>query len=161
MVVLGAPDQAAGHPQAPNLCIADNIPLARYLLDGYLSKFPTFRGRAALNAMPILALDSAETLGDFDGAYAEVVRGEGVELRMTWRQIGAPFAVEVTPEQSATGAHDMYSLFMEAGEAEIVVNGQPLSGRVVTRPFFGTTMSTAFLAFSETWVAPNAATTDH
>ena len=154
MVVLGAPDQAAGYPEAPNLCLADNRPLMDYLLDGFLSRFPTFRGRPGLEAMAILPLQSAETLGDFESAYSEVAKGAEVSLRMTWRRIGKPFAVEVAPDQCATGAHDMYSLFMEAGDAEIAINDVPLSGQVVSRPFFGTTMSTAFLAFSETWVAP-------
>ena len=31
---------------------------------------------------------------------------------------------------------------------------RPLEGAVVDRQFFGRTMSTAFLAFSETWVTP-------
>ena len=63
-------------------------------------------------------------------------------------------AVEVTPENSATGKHDMYSLFFEARQAKIEVNGVRLSGNVSTRQFFGKTMSTAFLAFSETWAKP-------
>jgi hypothetical protein len=35
-----------------------------------------------------------------------------------------------------------------------VINGAPLPGQIADRQFFGRTMSTAFLAFSETWVTP-------
>ena len=154
MVVLAEPDRGEGYPAAGNVCITDNPAMMGYLIDGFLSKFPTFRGRAGLAAMARLPLEGAETLGSFDDAYSEGVRSGDLTLRMTWRRIGAPFAVEVTPAQSATGAHDMYSLFMEARDATIAVNETPLAGRVFTRPFFGTTMSTAFLAFSETWVLP-------
>jgi len=48
----------------------------------------------------------------------------------------------------------MYSVFLEAKSASITVNGSRLPGTVQSRQFFGRTMSTAFLAFSETWVTP-------
>ena len=47
----------------------------------------------------------------------------------------------------------MYSLFVEAGSAEIVVNGRVLKGNIYPRQFFGRPMSSAFLAFSETWLS--------
>jgi hypothetical protein len=62
--------------------------------------------------------------------------------------------VEVTQENSATQEHEMYSVFLEARAAEVTLNGTPLAGAVAKRQFFGRTMSTAFLAFSETWVTP-------
>ena len=74
---------------------------------------------------------------------------------MIWRDMGPPLPVEVTVENSATQEHEMYSVFLEAKAAEIVVNGTPLPGKVQDRQFFGRTMSTAFLAFSETWVTPD------
>ena len=154
MVVLGEPDRAAGWPDAPNACITDNRPMLDYLVDGFLSNFPTFRGRPGLAAMSVLPLDAAETVGSTDDAFSEILRSGGLSLRMTWREIGPAFAVEVGPDQSATGRHDMYSLFMEAREAEIAVNDAALTGGVFTRPFFGIAMSTAFLALSETWVTP-------
>jgi hypothetical protein len=104
--------------------------------------------------MTTLDLEGHETRGSLETAYSEVVTGGGVKLEMTWRQIGKPFGVEVGPENAPTGAHDMYNLFFEAREASITVDGQALAGRAVDRLFFGRTMSTAFLALSETWVTP-------
>jgi len=46
----------------------------------------------------------------------------------------------------------MYSPFLEANDALVTVNGRPLEGGVVERDFAGTRKSTAFLAFSETWI---------
>jgi hypothetical protein len=46
---------------------------------------------------------------------------------------------------------------VEAKRASILVDGKPLPGKVVPRDFLGRRMSTAFLAFSETWVNPPAA----
>ena len=77
-----------------------------------------------------------------------------MKLELIWREMGEPLPVEVTAENSATKLHEMYSVFLEAKEAQVIVNGTPLSGRVAKRQFFGREMSTAFLAFSETWIIP-------
>lgn len=156
MLALGEPDEAKGYPEAPNLCITDNAPLLRYLIEGYVSKFPTFRGRAGLAAMPVLPLTAVLREGSYDSTYSETMKSEAASLTMTWREFGPPFAVEVAPDQSATGQHDMYSLFMEAGAGSIAVDGRTLPGQTIKRPFFGTMMSSAFMAISETWVTPNA-----
>lgn len=157
ILVLDQPDGGAGYPHANNLCITDNEPMMRYLVADYARHFPAFRDRSGLRAVTYLPLESSETLGDFRGEYSEVVHGGGVSLRMTWRQIGQPVAIEVTPEHAVTGAHDMYNVFIPAGQAEIAINGQLLSGSVISRPLFGQTMKSAFLAFSETWVTPPSA----
>ncbi len=154
MIVLERPDEAAGHPQAANLCLTDNQRLSRYLVEEFMSRFPSFRDRAGLGAMTWLGLDTVVTGGDMKHHYSETACGGGVETAMTWKRLGEPFAVEVTPAQSATGAHDMYSVFFEAADAEVRVDGRRLGGKVVSRQFFGRTMSTAFLAVSETWVTP-------
>jgi hypothetical protein len=51
----------------------------------------------------------------------------------------------------------MYSLFIDSSEATVTVNGRPLAGRVAVRDFADTKKSTAFLAFSESWMDVTAA----
>ena len=117
---------------------------------------PTFIGKPGLDAMTWLDCDSvAKSPGDLKERYAETLRGSGVTVEMIWSQMGPPLPVEVTKENSATKAHEMYSVFLEAATAEIRINGTSLPGQVAERQFFGRTMSTAFLAFSETWVTPS------
>ena len=87
-------------------------------------------------------------------SFSEELVSEAIRLQMTWKGIKAPMAVEVGPDASATKAHDMYAVFAEATDASITINGTNLPGEVATRQFFGQTMSTAFLALSETWVSP-------
>lgn len=154
MIVLGDPDVAGGFPEARNACITDNEEMTRYLIRDYLSKFPSFRGQAGLEAMSWHALDRVERSGDMKASWTETAHAEGLALSMTWRTLGEPFPVEVAPENCATGAHDMYSVFFEAADAGITINDQPLDGKVTDRLFFGRQMSTAFLAVSETWVTP-------
>lgn len=154
-VVLGAPDQAAGWPEAPNLIMTDNQRMMRWVIDGWLSKFPTFVGRRGLDAMTWLDCDSVVTAPtDLKTRYSETLRGQGVTVELIWETLGAPLPVEVTAENSATKTHEMYSVFQEAKSARIKLNGTALPGAVADRQFFGRTMSTAFLAFSETWVTP-------
>ena len=156
MLILGAPDEAKGYPDATNLCFTDNEPLTHYLMNGFVSKFPTFKGRAGLQAATWISSAAFDKSGDLKATYTETAQGENVSASMTWRDMNPPFAVEVTPEHAVTGAHDMYSVFLEAKDAAISVNGAELSGRVADRVLFGKTISTAFLAFAETWVTPAA-----
>ncbi len=154
-IVLGAPEDARGWPDVPNLIMTDNQRMMRWIVDGWVRKMPTFIGKAGLDSMRWLDCDAVEKRpGDLKSRYSETLRGSGVTLEMVWRDMGAPIPVEVGVENSATKEHEMFSVFLEAGAAEVIINGTPLPGTVAERQFFGRRMSTAFLAFSETWVTP-------
>ena len=155
-IVLGAPDADKGWPHETNFILTDNMRMMRWIVDGWVCKMPTFIGKAGLQNMRWLHLDSVhKTAGDLKTEYRETLRGSGVTLEMIWQDMGEPIPVEVTVENSATKEHEMYSVFLEAKEAKVCVNGTTLPGTVQNRQFFGRTMSTAFLAFSETWVTPD------
>lgn len=153
-IVLGAPTVAAGHPRAPNLCISNNEPLMRWLVDNFVSRFGSFRDAAGLSAMSHHAADAFETSGDGRSFHQETVRGKGIAIALRWEGLKHPFAVDVPPAMSATGGHQMYSVFVEAANGSISLNGSLLPGRVIQRDFLDRRMSTAFLAFSETWITP-------
>ena len=154
-IVLAAPDEARGWPEATNFIITDNQRLMRWIVEAWVAKMPTFIGKAGLGAMTWLNLESVhKNPGDLKSEYRETLRGSGVTLEMIWQDMGPPIPIEVTKENSVTKAHEMYSVFLEAKSAQIVINGTALPGSVQSRQFFDRTMSTAFLAFSETWVTP-------
>lgn len=154
VVVLSAPDNAAG-PEAGNFVIADNEKLARWLVSDFVSHFGAFKDKPALKSLGYLKLDRAETRGDIKSSWVESVSGGGHKVEMTWSQLGQPVCVDVPPSLSATGKHQMYSLFVNAGSAVLAVDGRNLPGGVHARPFFGRNDGrTAFLAFSETWLDP-------
>ena len=71
---------------------------------------------------------------------------------MTWKEIGEPYAFDMPASKGPTKRHQMYSLFLDSPDAEIAVNGARLRGHVVERDFADTRKSTAFLAFSESWM---------
>jgi hypothetical protein len=87
-------------------------------------------------------------------SWHETVSASNVQIKMEWKNLATPMAVEVGPENCVTKLHDMYSVFFEAKDAVIYVNQTRLKGVVTDRQFFGRTMSTAFLAVAETWVTP-------
>jgi hypothetical protein len=91
--------------------------------------------------------------GDAIASYTESFRRPGgAEVALTWDKLGEPFLVEFSKDKSATGAHEMFSLFIPAAEARVSFDGEAVGGKPVPRDVHGKASSSAFLAFSETWV---------
>ena len=137
---------------AVNACFTDNEPLARYLLEGFVSKFGAWQGNPNLARLPIRPAESFTHSGDHMSAWTERVTGPEVDVTLTWRDFDAPFMVEYLKEQSARGPHEMFAPLVPGRQAEVVVNGVRGRGVPGPRDMAGKQSSTAFLAFSETWV---------
>ena len=135
-----------------NICVTDNEPLARWLAANYVAHFAAFRGLPGLASMVYQKLDSVETSGDPARIYAETVRAGDNTYALTWSGLGAPFCFVNPPDQSATGAHYMPSVFVGCLDASVQVNGKRLPGAPVAREVAGRKITTAMLAFSETWI---------
>lgn len=157
VLVLDEPNVEAGLPQVRNFCISDNDKLARWLVDEFFSRFMSFRVSPGVRALTYLPLVTCERAGDTRSRYQEIVRSADLEVVMTWDGLSAPYAVDMPPEKGPTKAHEMYSVFLDATEASVTVNGRPLRGRVTERDFADTRRSTAFLAFSESWMRSGTA----
>ena len=69
---------------------------------------------------------------------------------MSLEDLGQPFMVKLPPQQSATGHHELWSLFVESGRAAAPGS---MGGSFAVVPFAGRKSSTAFLAFSEKFCA--------
>ncbi len=152
-VVLEAP-YVEQPGDATRLCLTDNEPLARYLLDGFVRRFPLFRpAGAALDAVELVS--GATFAKEGDGASWQAERASapgGRSATLRWEQLGAPFAVVVPPEDSATGAHEMLSVFRPAGSAVVELDGRRCAGATVERDFLDGPAQSAALALSETWI---------
>lgn len=153
VLLLDEPNMERGLPEAVNVCISDNDELARYLVAEFFSNFASFRVSPGLKAITYLPLTEVYREGDTRSTYTEVVKSADLDVRMTWKQLGQPYAVDMPPEKGPTKKHEMYSLFLDAADALVTINGRPLKGGVVERDFADTRKSTAFLAFSESWMA--------
>ena len=117
-----------------------------------MSKFGAYKGLIGLKNLIYRQLNSVEASGDPSSTYSERVTAGDLDVRLTWSGLGEPFCFALPPDKSATGKHHMPSLFVGCDNATIAVNGRTLSGRPVPREIAGRTITTAMLAFSETWI---------
>jgi hypothetical protein len=145
----------SGSDERPNACYTDNEPLARYLEKGFISFFGAFKGNANLGRVQYRAADRFCHEGSHATAWREIVTGPGVHLELEWSELYDTFQLDVPPEGSATGQHRMFSTFVSARGASLRVNGQVAAGRPFPRNAHGRESSSAFLAFSETWLKPD------
>jgi len=152
LVLLQSPQEANPPAERANLCLTDNDALARYLVAGFVSQFGAFKGLPGLAGMSYKKLDSVQASGDPASSYSETVQAGDQTVRLTWSGLGKPFCFALPPDKSATGRHTMPSLFVGCSDATITVNGRTLPGKPVPREIAGHTISTAMLAFSETWL---------
>jgi hypothetical protein len=147
-----SPQEEAPPADRANVCFTDNEPLARWLVADYVSHFGAWRGLAGLKGLQYRRLDSVRTSGDAITTYSETVRAGDTTVALTWSGLGTPFCFSLTPATSATGAHHMPSLFVGCGSASVTVNGRVRPGAPIPRDIAGQRISTAMLAFSETWI---------
>ena len=152
LVLLQSPQDANPPAERGNFCFHDNEALARYLVADFVSHFGAFKGQAGLGGLVHRRLDSVEASGDPASSYGETVKAGDLTVRLVWSGLGKPFCFALPPDRSATGKHHMPSLFVGCQEATVTVNGRPLSGKPVPREIAGHTITTAMLAFSETWI---------
>ena len=137
---------------AGNFCLTDNEPLARWLVRDYVSHFGAWRGLAGLQNLNYRPLDHVAAGGDTVSHYSETLTAPGLDITLEWKGLGKPFCFALAPAQSATGQHHMPSLFVGCESATVTVNGVPRPGAPIAREIVGQHISTAMLAFSETWL---------
>jgi hypothetical protein len=152
LVLLMSPQDGNPAGDQVNVCLTDNEPLARWLVSDFVSHFGAWRGLPGLNALQYRQLDSVSAAGDATTAYAETVQAGDLEVRLEWSGLGRPFCFALAPEQSATGRHHMPTVFVGCDAATVTVNGERRPGSPVPREIAGHRISTAMLAFSETWI---------
>jgi hypothetical protein len=151
LVMIQDPSSGAGTAERPNLCLTDNERLARWLVSDFAAHFAAFKGLPALGAMSYRAILGCHR-GGHGESYAETVQAEGLEVRLSWEGVGEIFALKLPPEKSATGKHTMLSVFAGAKDGVATVNGRRLPGHAVPREMAGRQITTAFLAFAESWI---------
>lgn len=152
LTVLENPASDPARKDAVNVCLTDNEPMARWLVAEFMGNYGAFKNRKAVAEMAYRPIEKAWRAGDGHDVYAERVLGSGLDVTLSWEKLGPAFAVEMPAEKTATGRHEMFCVMRDAAAAQCIVNGRRLAGQPVPRDFAGTQSSTAFLAFSETWV---------
>jgi len=138
-----------------NVCLHDNEALARWLVVDFARHFPQFESSPEMDRLDYAKLDAHLSDGDARNGIRERFRAPGFEVELCWAPAGDAFFVVLPAERSATGRHEMYSLFFDVREASAFLDGRRLPGVVTERKLHGRSAPTSFLALSETWVNPN------
>lgn len=149
LVLLQAPQDGSS---AGNVCYHDNEKLARYLVSDFVANFGAYKGLPGLKGLTYRKLDSVAAAGDPGSTYSEIVKAGSETIELKWTGLGKPFCFALPPDKSATGKHYMPSLFVGCADASVTINGKKLPGKPVPREIAGHSISTAMLAFSETWI---------
>lgn len=152
LMLMMSPQEANPPRERGNFCFSDNEKLARWLVSDFVSHFGAWKDTPGLKNLAYLPLDRVETSGDPATAYTETIKSSDMSVTLTWRQLGKPFCFALPPDKSATGKHWMPSTFVPSTDATITVNGRVLPGKPAPREMAGQQITTAFLAFSETWI---------
>ena len=155
LLLYGTPNAEQGSAEAPNIIISDNAELSDYLLENFIGRLAAFREAPAFNGLKHLLAQSIQTDGDpMSHRYSETIAGEGYSVQLVWEDLRHPRALELMPHQVGSGIHTMYTVLVPAQQAQIIVNGKSLPGKLGKRVQAGFETTTAFLYFSETWIIP-------
>lgn len=129
------------------IALVDNRKLFEFLTKEVLGSYDT--SYAARPFTPVTATFSKS--GDLAKEWKEVCRSDTYTIELVWRDFYEPFQLD-TPTGGQRNPFGITSLFIPAKAAQVLVNGKPLAGNVYPQKRGPAESSTAFLAFSETWV---------
>ena len=151
LLLLEEPNHAMSLPDIHNVSVTDNEPLGRQLVENFCKHVGPFRNCRAFDALIWSHLDSVEEKGG-ENEFRVDIRSGSNKYVLNWAELGAPFAVNVSPDISPTGRHEMFGCFVESKDSWIAINNRRLNGRPFPRESMGRKISSAFLAYSEIWV---------
>jgi len=89
--------------------------------------------------------------GDAIKERKETCQGDRYTVELTWRDFYEPFQLD-TPVGGQRNPFGVTSFFIPARTAEVTVNGKKSAGNVYPQKRGPAQSSTAFLAFSESWI---------
>ena len=143
-------DPNAADPR--NACYTDNPALANWLLDWYLRGSPIYSDLQGLNDLPFVPAGGFTFVDELPRRWTETVRAGDVAIRAVWNDLAAPFQVERHGPTGEPGAMDVFSVLLSASDASLDINGQEVPGVVFPRQVGRQPITSAFLAFAESWV---------
>ncbi|MCB9139135.1 MAG: hypothetical protein H6642_12375 [Caldilineaceae bacterium] len=140
---------AVGMADLPSFAVfADNAALGRMVMTRFNQYFTGYKDLGLADAAP----QQARFLQQFDGPRLHRVTcaADGLSIEIVWRDV-LDAALEHFDNQSGAARFDAVTVICPCRAGTITVNGVPLPGEV--RLPEGEKTSSAFLAFSETWIA--------
>lgn len=142
-------DPAAGAPDLPEAALySDNAAMGRMVAERFNQYFAGFE-RLGLPDMPIQPARFAQ-LGEGRRQHRITCAAGPRSIELRWTEV-FDAALEIFDNRSGPEPYDVSAVICPCRDAAIIVDGARLRGEV--RVPDGPSASSAFLAFSETWVA--------
>jgi hypothetical protein len=140
---------AVGAPGLPPIAVyADNAAMGRMVMARFNQYFAGFQGRGLAELTPQPARFSQHA--DGRRLHRITCRSEALGIELLWREV-FDAALEIFDNRSGPEPYDVSAVICPCRRGAISVDGVPLRGEA--RVPDGESASSAFLAFSETWVA--------
>lgn len=133
--------EGPGTPAFAAIC-TDRPELARWLWDTFNRRWEPLLGRGLEEAPPRPATFTETRTQD---EHRVTCRADGLEIELVWREPTPVVWTETQPYE-----YDTTAVIVPCLDADIVVDGVPAPGEV--RPHDDVFVSSAALAFCETWV---------
>ncbi|HPH97172.1 MAG TPA: hypothetical protein PKW33_11145 [Anaerolineaceae bacterium] len=152
-LVLWLEPGAAAPELGQGAIFTDNQPLARALVERLTQHFQEFRGMALLD-LPIVEAECRQT---FNGEhYRAVAQALDSLVEVEWEQILDRKQVNWPGFPAGEAAYDLTTVICPVGAGGLRLNGLAVGGTVqtVTSESGSPPASSAFMAFSETWIGP-------
>jgi hypothetical protein len=140
---------AVGAPGLPPTAVlSDNPAMGRMVMARFNQYFGGFTGRGLADIAP----EPARFTQQADGRRLHRITcvAAGMSIELVWREV-FDAALEIFDNRSGPEPYDVSAVICPCRGGAILVDGTPLLGEV--RVPAGESASSAFLAFSETWVA--------
>ncbi len=142
-------DPTGKNLDSPNICCTDNEDLAKYALDDFLINFDHFHNAKNLLGYPFekasFSIDISSTI------WTVKINSPKYNIILNWSDFMNPYYAEIRKAESLTKKHDMFSCFIPAKKAEVIVNNVKSKGEPIPMEMWGKKSKTAILALSETW----------
>ena len=139
-----------GNGESPDdirLAFTDNDALLDYLSKQIMSAFDKVYVERPFPAVRARFQKSGDTLKE----WKETIKSDKYTIELLWKDFYEPFLLD-TPAGGSRNPYGITSLFIPAKQAEVVINGKKVVGQPWPQMRGTHQNSTAFLAFSETWV---------
>ena len=129
------------------VALVDNQKLFDYLTNDILGTYDKSYLERPFKTIQATFSKSGDALTD----WKEVCRSEQYTVELVWRDFYPAFQLD-TPTGGPRNPFGLTSLFIPAKSADLIVNGKKISGNVYPQMLGPAQSSSAFLAFSETWI---------
>jgi hypothetical protein len=135
-------------PTDLRIALVDNERLYEYLTNEMLGTYDK-----SYTERPFTVIKAAfpKSGGDLSKEWRETCKSDKYTVELVWHDFYAPFQVD-TPVGGTRNPFGVTSLFIPAKSAQVTVNGKLAAGNVYPQKRGPALSSSAFLAFSETWV---------